>query len=76
MGDIFCSKEVQYLLKDKYIQIIGSSNWRSAYKDLITLVQETKFIETFNCKKKLEPKCKNDKMVEGSEKLDDRLDYK
>jgi len=80
MGDIFLTEDVQSLLQDKYVQILGSSNWRSVYKDLICLAQDSKFIETHWCKKKGELRCQGDKLLEGGTlsgpELSNGIDYR
>ena len=46
MGDIFTSSDAQNLLLHKHVVILGDSNFRSIYKDVISLLQSTKFMNT------------------------------
>jgi len=68
MGDIFKSGEAQSLLSQKHVVILGDSNFRSIYKDTITLLQDTKFLATSDAKNKGEHSCKGDALVEGGRK--------
>lgn len=44
MGDIFVSKEARSLLAHKHIAVIGGSNMRGLYKDIIWLINDNSFI--------------------------------
>jgi len=68
MGDIFTASEASDLLYDKYVMILGDSNFRSIYKDLVQLVQSTKFISTKDTKAKGELSFKGDDLLEGGRK--------
>ena len=52
MGDIFTSSETQNLLQHKHVVILGDSNFRSIYKDIISLLQSTNFMMTKDAKGK------------------------
>ena len=68
MGDIFNSDDAQRLLKDKFVVILGSSSFRSIYKDILSLLQTTKFMSTTHSKIKGEFKFKGDTLIEGGRK--------
>ena len=65
MGDIFTSKEAQELLGQKHVMILGDSNFRSIYKDTVSLLQSTGFMATTHAKAKGEFKFKGDVLIEG-----------
>ena len=44
MADIFVSKEARKVLKGKHIAIIGGSNMRGLYKDIVWLLNDDSFI--------------------------------
>lgn len=68
MGDIFTSSDAQNLLLHKHVVILGDSNFRSIYKDIISLLQSTKFMNTSDAKNKGEFSCKGDTLLEGGRK--------
>ena len=44
MGDIFMSKEAREALKGKHVAVIGGSNMRGLYKDIVWLLNDDSFI--------------------------------
>lgn len=74
MADIFSSKEVQALLKDKTVVLLGDSNTRAVYKDLICLYQKNALITAKVLKSKMERSIFNDELVEHG-KLSKGRDY-
>ena len=48
MGDIFCTDDVKNLLKNKYVKILGSSNWRSTYKVLMIIAKHVTWVDLEN----------------------------
>ena len=44
MGDIFLCKEAQQVLANKHIAVIGGSNMRGLYKDMIWLLNDNSII--------------------------------
>uniref|UniRef100_H2YWH2 Family with sequence similarity 113 n=1 Tax=Ciona savignyi TaxID=51511 RepID=H2YWH2_CIOSA len=64
---IFSSDHAQKLLHNKFIVIIGDSVQRSAYKDLVVLLQENRFIKDKELRTKGETSFCNDRLVHRSE---------
>ena len=44
MGDIFLAKEARAVLANKHIAIIGGSNMRGLYKDIVWLINDDSII--------------------------------
>ncbi|CAK6443529.1 unnamed protein product [Pipistrellus nathusii] len=62
------SSEVQQLLHNKFVVILGDSIQRSVYKDLVLLLQEDRLLTFDQLKVKGEPSFEQDKLVEGGTK--------
>ncbi|KAL8206517.1 UNVERIFIED_CONTAM: PC-esterase domain-containing protein 1A [Gekko kuhli] len=61
----FRSKEVQQLLHNKFVVILGDSIQRSVYKDLIRVLQNDSLLSSSQMKSKGELCFENDHLIEG-----------
>ena len=61
----FVSKDVQDLLRNKFVVIIGDSIQRGIYKDLVRLLQTDQLLMNFHLKQKGEKSILNDKLIDG-----------
>ena len=61
----FSSKDVQDLLHNKFVVIIGDSIQRRIYKDLERLLQTDQYLMDFHLKQKGEKSFLNDKLIDG-----------
>ncbi|XP_076439723.1 uncharacterized protein LOC143279539 [Babylonia areolata] len=62
------SFEVQKLLANKYVMILGDSNHRGVYKDLVLLLQKNEMLSQHELRSKGELTFRNDTLVEGGVK--------
>lgn len=72
------SSEVQQLLHNKFVVILGDSIQRSVYKDLVLLLQKDRLLTFDQLKVKGELSFERDKLVEGGKKdlLSNSTDYR
>ncbi|XP_058048838.1 PC-esterase domain-containing protein 1A-like [Ahaetulla prasina] len=63
----FTSEEAQQLLHNKFVVVIGDSNYRAIYKDLVYFLQKDEMIPTAELKEKHEPTFSKDCLVELNE---------
>uniref|UniRef100_A0A8C6XVF2 Uncharacterized protein n=1 Tax=Naja naja TaxID=35670 RepID=A0A8C6XVF2_NAJNA len=63
----FTSEEAQQLLHNKFVVVIGDSNYRAIYKDLVYFLQTDELIPTAKLKDKHEDTFSNDCLVELNE---------
>ncbi|KAM4051360.1 PC-esterase domain-containing protein 1A-like isoform 8-T11 [Anomaloglossus baeobatrachus] len=63
----FRSADVQQLLHNKYVVILGDSIQRSVYKDLVKFLQDDKFLSDCQLKRKGEFSFLNDSLIEGGQ---------
>ncbi|TFJ95881.1 desmin [Platysternon megacephalum] len=61
----FFTQEVQQLLHNKFVVIVGDSVQRSVYKDLVLLLQKDALLSQSQLKAKGELSFENDRLVEG-----------
>lgn len=66
MADIFSCKDARHLLKDKFIFILGDSNLRATYKDLILLINRNEILSMVGLRRR------GEETFEG----DTRINYK
>ncbi|XP_056005395.1 uncharacterized protein LOC130050192 [Ostrea edulis] len=66
--DIFLKEDILQLLRNKFIVIIGDSNQRAIYKDLVLLLQKNDFISGRQLRTKGEFCFENDTLIEGGRK--------
>ncbi|XP_063166507.1 uncharacterized protein LOC134502219 [Candoia aspera] len=66
LADIHCftSKEAQQLLHNKFVVVVGDSNYRAIYKDLVYILQTDKVLTLSQLKQKDEESFANDCRVE------------
>ncbi|XP_046997173.1 PC-esterase domain-containing protein 1A-like [Schistocerca americana] len=65
MCDIFTKNDMQKLLQNKHVMLIGSSNTRAVYKDLVWLWNSNTLITQQVLKRKLEPSFMGDSLLKG-----------
>nr|XP_022335764.1 PC-esterase domain-containing protein 1A-like [Crassostrea virginica]XP_022335765.1 PC-esterase domain-containing protein 1A-like [Crassostrea virginica] len=63
--DVFLKEDLLKLLKNRFIVIIGDSNQRAIYKDLVLLLQRNDYISNRQLRTKGEVCFENDKLIEG-----------
>lgn len=76
MGDIFLCKEAQQVLANKHIAVIGGSNMRGLYKDMIWLLNDNSIIPYEVLGEKLEknyPDFDGTRWKRGQKKISKRL---
>lgn len=66
--EIFLQKDVDMLLHNKFIVVIGDSIQRGTYKDLVLLLQKNKYLTEADLKKKGEFSFNGDQLIEGGQK--------
>ncbi|XP_033098871.1 PC-esterase domain-containing protein 1A-like [Anneissia japonica] len=66
MAAIFYTEDVTKLLRNSFVVIIGDSNQRGVYKDLILLLQSNRYLTDQELKSKGENSCLNDVQLEQS----------
>lgn len=66
--DIFLKEDLLKLLKNRFIVIIGDSNQRAIYKDLVLLLQKNDYISDRQLRTKGEFCFENDTLIEGGRK--------
>ncbi|XP_069488449.1 PC-esterase domain-containing protein 1A-like isoform X2 [Ambystoma mexicanum] len=65
MAAMFSAEETQQLLHNKFVAILGDSIQRSAYKDLVLLLQTNDYLSTSQLRAKGELSFEHDLLVEG-----------
>ncbi|XP_071090826.1 PC-esterase domain-containing protein 1A-like isoform X1 [Haliotis cracherodii] len=68
MGDIFFRQDVEKLLYNKFVVIIGDSIQRAVYKDLVLLLQKNRYLTDGNLRNKGEMTFEKDELIEGGKK--------
>ncbi|XP_060548251.1 PC-esterase domain-containing protein 1A-like [Pantherophis guttatus] len=63
----FTSEEAQQLLHNKFVVVIGDSNYRAIYKDLVYFLQNDELVPIEELRKKHEPTFAKDCLVELNE---------
>nr|XP_034330368.1 GATA zinc finger domain-containing protein 14 [Crassostrea gigas]XP_034330369.1 GATA zinc finger domain-containing protein 14 [Crassostrea gigas]XP_034330370.1 GATA zinc finger domain-containing protein 14 [Crassostrea gigas]XP_034330371.1 GATA zinc finger domain-containing protein 14 [Crassostrea gigas]XP_034330372.1 GATA zinc finger domain-containing protein 14 [Crassostrea gigas] len=63
--DIFLKEDLLKLLKNRFIVVIGDSNQRAIYKDLVLLLQKNDYISDRQLRTKGEFCFENDTLIEG-----------
>ncbi|XP_062601144.1 nuclear transcription factor Y subunit gamma-like [Saccostrea cucullata] len=63
--DIFLKEDLHKLLKNRFIVVIGDSNQRAIYKDLVLLLQKNDYITSRQLRTKGEFCFENDELIEG-----------
>ncbi|XP_072030805.1 uncharacterized protein [Amphiura filiformis] len=66
--DIFLQEDVSKLLWNKFLVVIGDSNQRSVYKDLVNLVQNNSYTKASDLKCKGEHSFMDDQLLHGGRK--------
>uniref|UniRef100_T1J0Z6 SGNH domain-containing protein n=1 Tax=Strigamia maritima TaxID=126957 RepID=T1J0Z6_STRMM len=66
MSDMFSHVDVKNLLTKKKVVIIGDSNMRGMYKDIVCLLNKNELLPESALKAKMEPSFMNDKLVHKS----------
>lgn len=67
-SDIFLKQDLEKLLKNKFVVVIGDSIQRGIYKDIVLLLQENKYLSDGMLRKKGEFSFQNDELIEGGKK--------
>ncbi|XP_070539798.1 PC-esterase domain-containing protein 1A-like [Ptychodera flava] len=62
---VFLKEDVQKLLRNKFIVILGDSVQRTIYKDLTVLLQENRFLNNSELRQKGELSFSQDRLLEG-----------
>lgn len=68
LADVFKSSETQYILKNKYVLLIGDSVIRGMYKDLVKILQKDDYLLDSQLKNKGEFHFEGDNLLEGGQK--------
>ncbi|XP_013412949.1 PC-esterase domain-containing protein 1A [Lingula anatina] len=76
--EIFLTEDVQHLLSNKFVVIIGDSVQRAIYKDLVLLLQDPRYLQEWQLRKKGEFSHVDDKLIEGGQKavMNNKTNYK
>ncbi|CAH2299197.1 Hypothetical predicted protein [Pelobates cultripes] len=75
---VFTTEEVQQLLHNKFVVVLGDSIQRSVYKDLVTFLQHEKYLTESQLKRKGEMTFENDALIEGGNlnEMHNGVDYR
>ncbi|XP_053716603.1 PC-esterase domain-containing protein 1A-like isoform X1 [Synchiropus splendidus] len=68
MGDMRCCvshQQTRQLLHNKFVVVLGDSNLRAVYKDLVLLLQKDKYLTQTQLKTKGETTFEQDRLIEG-----------
>ncbi|XP_021355618.1 PC-esterase domain-containing protein 1A-like [Mizuhopecten yessoensis] len=68
MSDIFLQEDINQVLRNKFVVIIGDSIQRAIYKDLVLLLQRNRYLSDAQLRSKGEFSFVNDELVEGGKK--------
>lgn len=68
MSDIFLQEDINHILSNKFVVIIGDSIQRAIYKDLVLLLQRNRYLSDAQLRSKGEFSFVNDELIEGGKK--------
>ncbi|XP_033757688.1 PC-esterase domain-containing protein 1A-like [Pecten maximus] len=68
MSDIFLQEDINHILCNKFVVIIGDSIQRAIYKDLVLLLQRNRYLSDAQLRSKGEFSFVNDELIEGGKK--------
>ncbi|XKL59597.1 hypothetical protein PGB90_000613 [Kerria lacca] len=63
MADIFNTENVRTLLQNKFIFMLGDSNMRASYKDLVLLINRNEILEMAALRRRGEESFEGDKRI-------------